>query len=302
MFDKKILKIYSFIIGIFFIISGVGKVIDTSAFSELIYQYGFGYLTILSPLIVVIEILLGIFLILQINPKKSSFFSLVLLVLFTISFAYAYFKNGVHDCGCFGTLNETNLPPIYSFLRNIILMFMAIIVWLKYPGSDYEFTKLKKTKTLFVLIVAVFISGFTFKIPPMFLKPASKKHKLQNLHVKNTEISKYLKTSKDSTYLVFCFSYTCPHCWNSIENLKQFIKTKAADRVVCLATGESDDKKVFFNNFNPEFLIHDLQMAEISKMATGFPTSFYIKNDTIKTIIQGVLPSPFTFKKQYLSK
>jgi len=43
MFEKRILNIYSVIIGALFIISGIGKVIDTTAFSNLIFQYGLGY-------------------------------------------------------------------------------------------------------------------------------------------------------------------------------------------------------------------------------------------------------------------
>ena len=82
MFEKRILNIYSVIIGIFFIISGIAKVIDTAAFSNLIYQYGFGYLMILSPLIIIAEILLGLFLILLINPKRNSLFSFILLMIF----------------------------------------------------------------------------------------------------------------------------------------------------------------------------------------------------------------------------
>ena len=49
MFDKKILNIYAIIVGIFFLISGIGKVIDTAGFSNLISQYGLGYLNWLSP-------------------------------------------------------------------------------------------------------------------------------------------------------------------------------------------------------------------------------------------------------------
>ena len=35
MFEKGILKVYSIIIGVLFIISGLGKVIDTSGFSNI---------------------------------------------------------------------------------------------------------------------------------------------------------------------------------------------------------------------------------------------------------------------------
>ena len=61
MFEKRILNIFSILVGALFIISGIGKVIDTAGFSNLILQYGLGYLMILSPIIVLFEILLGLF-------------------------------------------------------------------------------------------------------------------------------------------------------------------------------------------------------------------------------------------------
>jgi len=116
MFDKRILNFFSVTIGALFIISGIGKAIDTAGFSNLIYQYGLGYLMVLSPLIVLFEILIGLFLVLLINPKRYSLISLVLLVIFTISFAFAHFKNGINDCGCYGTMQPSNVPFIFSFI------------------------------------------------------------------------------------------------------------------------------------------------------------------------------------------
>ena len=97
MFEKGILKVYSIIIGVLFIISGLGKVIDTSGFSNLISQYGLGYLMILSPIIVVFEILLGLFLVLLINPKFYAMISFGLLTIFTALFTPS--SRTIASCG-----------------------------------------------------------------------------------------------------------------------------------------------------------------------------------------------------------
>jgi uncharacterized membrane protein YphA (DoxX/SURF4 family) len=298
MFEKRILNIYSVIIGALFIISGIGKVIDTTAFSNLIYQYGLGYFMILSPLIVLVEILLGLFLILLINPKRYSMISFFLLIIFTISFIYAHFKHGVTDCGCFGSLQHTNLPPIFIFIRNFILLTMSLILWIKYPKEDIETAKWKKYLVWLVICPAIFISGFTFSVPA-FLKNNSNKHKFQDQNIKNTELSKYFKTSPDSSYLIFCFSYTCPHCLNSIENLRQYKKSNTVDNVVSLATGSDSTKLFFEQNFHPDFYVKNLSMEEMNKLTNSYPTTFYIKHDSIKVVIQGELPSHVLFKKQH---
>jgi hypothetical protein len=253
---------------------------------------------ILSPLIVITEILLGLFLILLINPKRYSLFSFVLLVIFTISFAFAHFKNGVNDCGCFGTLQRSNFPPIFSFIRNFVLIIMTIVVWIKYPKEEIGTSKWKKYLIWLVICPAIFISGFTFKTP-FFLKSKTETHKFQNQNIKNTELSKYIKTSPDSTYLIFCFSYTCPHCWNSIENLRQYKKSNTVDNVVSFGTGADSSKLFFERNFNPDFYIKDLSLDAMQKLTNFFPTTFYVKHDSIKAVILGELPSHIIFKNQY---
>ncbi len=299
MFEKRVLNIYSIIIGLLFIISGIGKVVDTAGFSNLIYQYGLGYLMVLSPVIVLFEILLGLFLVLLINPKRYSMISFVLLVIFTISFAYAHFKNGVNDCGCFGSIQPANMPFIYSFIRNIILIAMSLILWIKYPNDSSYTSPWKKNIILVVMCISIFIAGFTFETPSFFYnKPET--HKFQNQNIINTELSKYIKTSKDSTYLFFCFSYTCPHCWNSIENLRQYKKNKTVDSVVVFATGSDTAKLQFVQNFHPDFPIRDLPLEAMLKLTDKFPTSFYVEHDIIKVIIEAELPSSMTFKNQYL--
>lgn len=298
MFEKRILNIFSVIIGALFIISGIGKVIDTAGFSILINQYGLGYLMILSPLIVLFEILLGLFLILLINPKRYSMISFVLLIIFTISFAYAHFKYGINDCGCFGTMQPSNIPFIFSFIRNIILIAMVLILWIKYPKEKMEIAKWKKYLIVSVMSISIFTAGLTFKMP-YFLTSKKEIHEFQNQSIKNTELSKYIKTSPDSTYLFFCFSYTCSYCWNSIENLRQYQKTNTVDSVVVFAIGEPKDKLIFEQKFQPDFTIKDLPIQAMDKLTTAYPTAFYVEHDTIKVIIQSELPSPFVFKKTY---
>lgn len=299
MFDKKILNLYSAIIGIFFIVSGVGKALDASAFSYLIYQYGFGYLMIVSPVIIIIEILVGLYLVLNINVKQNSLFAFIMLVIFTVSFGYAHFIHGINDCGCFGTLIHVNISPVYSFIRNFVLLFMSLIVWIKYPGVSFAPSILKKRLVLSVICLSIFITGYTYRLPSfiMFNKDS---HDFQDANIKDTELSKYINTSSDKKYLFFCFSYTCPHCWNSIENLRQFIQDKSTvDSVIVIATGKEIDRQLFEQSFQPDFEIRNIPEEDMDKLTDSYPTAFYSEHDTVKIIIKSVLPSPITFNKTY---
>jgi uncharacterized membrane protein YphA (DoxX/SURF4 family) len=298
MFDKKVLNIYCYITGLFFIISGVGKVLDTAAFGNLIFEYGFGQLMVLAPLIAVAEIAIGFCLLLLFKPAFYSLAASGLLTLFTLAFAYAHIQNGVNDCGCFGTLKQVNIPPFFSFARNAVLLALSLAVYIKYPRNENPSGKWKKYIMLPVLCISMFIAGFTYNTP-FFLIPRPEQHRFQDQLITNTPLAKYIKTSPDSTYLLFCFSYSCSHCWNSIENFRNYKKGKMVDSIISLATGDNDAKYFFDQNFHPDFYVRDLSAGEMGEITEVYPVAFYIRHDSVKIIIPSELPSPVTFKREY---
>jgi hypothetical protein len=299
MFNKKVLRIFTMIIGVFFLISGFGKAIDTTAFSNLIYSYGFGYMMFMAPFIVVVEIALGTSLILLFNPKRDTLIALFFLISFTSAFGFAHFHNGINDCGCFGSLRPSSWGPNESFVQNIILMTMAIIVWRKYPKHEVpgKIVNWKKGLVVTLIFAGMFISGLTFSMPTM-LHDALHKNKFKNQNIHTTELAKYVKTSPEKTYMIFCFSYTCTHCWNSFENVRGFKKTGTVDSIISLAVGDSSSKAFFNQTFEPDFNISTLSVDAFDKITPTYPVGFYVKNDTIKYVIEGEIPSSMTFRKE----
>jgi uncharacterized membrane protein YphA (DoxX/SURF4 family) len=301
MFEKKSLNIYSVIIGAVFILSGFGKAIDTAGFTALIGQYGLGLFAPLAPVIILFEILLGFSLILLINPRRDSIISLSMLVVFTGLFAYAHFAHGVNDCGCFGTIKNTNFPPLFSFIRNILLIIMAFGVWLLYPDEKSFTPNWKKYILILSLIVFGFITGKTTSSPlfvhsTSFIIGEGPEMKMKDQNIKTTEFNKYVQASKDSTYLIFCFSYTCPYCWNSIENLRSFIKTNVVDSVIIFTIGNDKDRLIFEDKFKQDFPVTILSSDAMDKLTFTYPTAFYVEHDTIKEVSTGQLSSPFVFE------
>lgn len=302
IFDKKTLNIISIMVGLIFIFSGIGKAIDVVGFTNLIHQYGLGLFAPLAPVIILFEIVLGFSLILLMNPKRDSMISFGMLTIFTALFAYAHFVHGINDCGCFGAIKNTNFPPLFSFLRNVLLMLMSLGVWGLYPKTLGLVIQPSWKKYILIssLIIFTFICGLTVSSPLYsinFTHHTNNAPKFLGQNIKNTELANFYKTSSDSTYLFFCFSYTCPYCWNSIENLRSFIRNKTVDKVVTFAIGEESSKLIFNEKFKPDFPIINLNGESMDKLTLNYPTAFYVEHDTIKIVSPGELPSPFIFKR-----
>lgn len=304
---KYISEIFCLIIGSIYLLSGIGKIIDVATFEILIADYGFEHLQILAPLIVLGELALGVGLVLWIKPKLMSFLSMILLLIFTIAFTYAHFRNGINDCGCFGILKLNQQSPILTYIRNFLLFGMSLFVFAKVSNENPSIENWKKYCIAVFFIPVIFVCGFTFHIPQGFYKV--RQHQYSNKPIKETILSNYLHTSEDSTYLIYCFSYACPHCWNSIENYKSFKNSGVVDSIVAISLVSADtnsnfhDRNVFIEAFGTNLvnyeLIIDEQIYEIIKF---LPTAFYIENDTVKYIIESELPSPFIFRELITEK
>jgi len=298
---QKILYLFSVIVGIVFIVSGLGKVVNTTAFGNLIVQYGLGGLQIFAPIIAICEIAVGVCFILKIRLKIFGLISVFLLLIFTAAFTYGHFKSGITDCGCFGAFKFSHDSVVPVYVRNIFLLSLSFFVWLQYPENlQNKITDSKKMILLGVLLPAIFFAGLTYQIPEAFQSKQS--HNLLNKNIKETPLNQYIQTVSDTSYLVFFYSYTCPHCWNSLENLKQFKISGKVDDVGVFAivnadsSENSETKNAFIKNLehleNREIVYDDVVRSFIRSV----PTSFYVKNDTIKAVIESTLPHPYIFK------
>ena len=103
----------------------------------------------------------------------------------------------------------------------------------------------------------------------------------------------------DSTYLIFVFSYTCPHCLNSIENLKRYEPGGAVDRVLALAPEHPEAEARFREEFRPESGVRSLPAEEISRLANAFPTAYYVRRDTVRAVLTGELPAALLFRRAF---
>jgi len=124
-------------------------------------------------------------------------------------------------------------------------------------------------------------------------KKKAEKYTAQALE--NTVLKDFITTSKDSTYLAFAFTYTCPHCLNSIANLKEYEQLGVVDKVIGLAVGDSVINKEFADIFNPNFPIRNHSKEELRQLTKTFPKAYYIRNDSVIMEVSGVLPCAYLF-------
>lgn len=302
MSDKKIIySIGEIVLGFLFVVSGVGKMMNAHGFGELISSYGFDWFSILAPLIIIFELLIGICLILQIKPRLSLLFCGVLLLGFTTAFTYANLINGIEDCGCFGDIS-TDLPAWATYIRNIVMLVLVIVLWryeCKNKGDTKNNLKWREHIVVIFIMVCAFWTGNTWAPSTFYMNQFAKVHPLIGKTVSETPLNKYFKASADSTYLVWVFSYSCGGCVNSIENVKKY-QEGIADHFIPLAVTEDKDgkkSKLLGIPFSAKYV-----GEELSGFIETIPTLLYIREGKIEYLIEGSVPNVYIFRSLYLNQ
>lgn len=286
-------RILSLLLGIFYIVSGLGKLLDVYVFSSYMFAYGVpypynGYAAVLVP---PLEILLGLGLIFFVRNKQFAIASVVAIIIFTIGFAYSHFARGVQGCGCFGVFSGLATSPLFSFIRNgVILVASLFLVFRPSVTKQNGFRQWQKIVLLFIGAISFAASGISSN--EALYSPEPLLHK----HIKETPISKYVQTNSDSTYLVFCMALACPHCWNATENVKAFHTTGKVDKIVAFGFGNDSLLAEYKKKFSPNFPIKLLQYEALEEIIgdKDVPTVFLVRQDTITNVMHLNIPSPWS--------
>lgn len=306
---KKIL-IHSliFLFGVFYLFSGVVKIIDIDNFLFLIRFYKIKPLIYLAPAVPIVEIIVGLMLVFRIRLKEVVFFSVIMLLGFTLIFSYGYFFMDIDDCGCFGGVDFLKMSPVLFFIRNGILVLLNLHIYNSLTKEKKPIKLYQLITILAVAIVFALITGIRSDLNKYVQKTAYTRSTIDEYHngfigknINETILSEYINTDKDSTYIVFVFSYNCPHCMFSSIYLNKYEKNNVADKVIGISNGTRKEKKFFTNNIKPQFEINDIKAIDIHQITGFYPLSFYVKNDTIRFKVKGALPTYDKFYEKYFN-
>lgn len=165
-FMKYLVGISRVFVGVLFIISGFVKLNDPLGFSYKLQEY-FGtdvlnlpflepYALGIAVIVVVFEVVLGIFLLIGYKPKFTVWSLLLMIVFFTFLTFYSAYFDKVKDCGCFG--DAMPMTPWQSFTKDIVLLFFILILFFGVKHIKPIFSKLGTT----VVALVGFLASLSF--------------------------------------------------------------------------------------------------------------------------------------------
>lgn len=153
---KKYLLIIRWVVGLLFIFSGLIKANDPLGLSYKMQEFFeawhlkglHDYTLAASVLMNLLEVVAGVAVIVGWQMKRFSWLLLVLIVFFTFLTSYVLFSGKIHACGCFGDC--VPLTPIQTFIKDIILLLLILVLFFKSADVSPMFNK-----TASIVVVAI---------------------------------------------------------------------------------------------------------------------------------------------------
>ena len=291
---KKAVHIVSIFLGAVLVVSGIGKALNVLAFQQLIHSYGLPYLDLIAPVIVLAELALGALLIARHRVKSLALLTGLLILLFTGVYTFGYTRQGITDCGCFGAAQPWELPVWAVYVRNILLIALANFLYFTATDESANWNKGRRIAIGVFVGLGIFLTGMTFR-PAVFLP--QKAHPLTGQAVTDTPIGAYVP--HEGSVWVLCYSYSCTHCLNTMENYLAMQRYDRVDSIVAIAVVSSDQPtdslRQHFSSLYPQVVGLEIAREQLPQIAL-FPTSLLIEQDTIRQVWVGEMPNPYVIE------
>ena len=173
---KFLTQIFRISVAIFFVISGFVKLNDPLGFSYKLQEYfspDVLNLTFLAPyalifsfLIVVFEVVVGVFLFLGFKTKFTLWSLLSMILFFTFLTFYSAYFDKVKDCGCFG--DALKLSPWESFFKDLVLLILIVIIFIfKDFIKPFFSTSITNSVAVLSLAMSIFFGFYVLRHLPL---------------------------------------------------------------------------------------------------------------------------------------
>ncbi len=173
MRKKRVFKILAnicrLILACTFILSGFSKVVDpwgtALKVNEYLSIYGVEWMQPASMTFSIwlcgAELMMGCMLLFKVRIRLISIFALLSMSFFTLLTFLSATLIPVEDCGCFG--EAMKLTPWQTFVKNVVLLPMAIVVWWRYRRDRiFAFKPLEIVLTISFFCMSMYLGYFCY--------------------------------------------------------------------------------------------------------------------------------------------
>jgi len=272
-------------IGAFFIVSAILKLLGLEHFELYIYSFKLFNLTlsgIIARAIIASEILVGILLIIKVRYRETWWFTLLMLVGFSLLLVYVILFRNDSNCHCMGELVE--IKPSISLIKNLVAI--ALMFFIR-NEEDYHFRG---------RVIALVVSFLAALVPPFVLFPIDNVYNAfskpeiydeASLHALMQDSVMLDVKIDEGSYIVGIVSSGCDFCRTSCLKMSEIAANNELDstRILYWIWGDS----ISIQQFPAETQTEAFKFVTISpisaiRITNSFPLYLFFKDgEVIKT-------------------
>lgn len=297
--NRSMVHIARVLLGLFFIASGLAKLIDTQAFVRVAAQYVPANVSAAAVALPPLELVLGLLLMLDLWTRQVAGMVTGFVLLMTALYTTGLLKDGITDCGCFGNVQFMKLPPWGLYLRNAVLVVLSATVAAKAPATGwFEVIALPAGTAKLGAVGLLGAMGFLLA-GVSYHRPLFHQRIAANLWggypVERTPFAG-IPFSADSAYALFLFRPDCTLCKDEVANAASWREAGHVDKVIAVTAASY--RKAADSTFRPLFgryldrvvYISDARMA---RAVNYVPTLIVVAGNTVSHVQAGHIPTGY---------
>ncbi len=246
-------RILAAAMGIVLVIAAIPKISNMDLFIRQIRDYQVitnHTLLILSAWgEIIVELVLGAALLVYYRPRITVSLSIALFCVFIGAVLWAWITGVTEDCGCFGSWVKRS--PGGALIEDLIMLGILFLSW---PGRDYQEAGASRVKTL--IITAALVAGLI--LPAVFGAPVKELTGIGGGKGASQEDLFNLQVPGDldlenGSFLFVVIGTDCSHCRDSVEEFNMLARKTGLPKVIALSADPEDQIDLFIEELEPEF-------------------------------------------------
>lgn len=271
-------------IGLFFIISAVLKLLSIEHFELYIYSFKLFNLTLsglLARAIIAAEILVGLLLIIKVRYRETWWFTLLMLIGFSLLLVYVILFRDDSNCHCMGEL--VKMKPSVSLIKNIVAIALLFVVR---NEEDYHFRG--RTVAFVAAVLAAIIPPFAlFPIDDIynaFSKPEVYNEAALHALMQDSVMLEQNINLNEGNYIVGIVSSGCDFCRTSCLKMSEIAANNDLDstRIIYWIWGDSLSIQKFPSETQTEaFRFVKIDPLSAIRITNAFPLYLFFKDGEV---------------------
>jgi uncharacterized membrane protein YphA (DoxX/SURF4 family) len=268
-------------LGLIFVFAGLTKIADPVEFGYQIAGYGVigpGLADVAAPLLIALEMTLGIALLVGFRLRVSILTAAALLIFFIAVEAYGIATGRTESCGCFGAYVQRT--PAEVIIEDLLFLALAMVAWVALRAWHPRRAGFATGAVLGISIASLALAAASPHLPiDPYVTKLAKGRSVGDLNLPDA-----LQSLEEGRHLVALFEVTTPEAADLAGELNDIVARPGSPSVVALPPSSAEDKTAFFWSAVPDFDIHAVDRPLLKRLYRRLPLFFTIDSGRVTGI------------------